>query len=334
MNRTMMNVISSWRPWASRGNQTGFRAAGGRFCSAFSRAGRSGRLAFLYLCLTLCAAAVAGAADGAADLEAILAARRAAELGGGAPPSVDSANLTTNTTASAGSTNAADTNSITLRAIGGASTASNMQETNLPPFNTVDTNSPGFTNIEGNLAGVKTPPGLTRTDLQSFRLIFERNIFNPNRRPGRIAGPPRIERERAPRLRSEAFALMGTLSYEKGDFAIFEGTSSAYRQVLKPTDTIAGYKIAEITTDHVKLEGTNGLSIELPVGMEMKRNEEEDWRLSERPGSTERSSSAASSSSTTSTNPTPEGTNASSAGGGESEALRRLLEKREQELNK
>ena len=43
-----------------------------------------------------------------------------------------------------------------------------------------------------------------------------------------------------------AFGLTGTLCSEKGAYAFFDGTSSAYRKVLKPEETIAGYKVAEI----------------------------------------------------------------------------------------
>jgi len=36
------------------------------------------------------------------------------------------------------------------------------------------------------------------------------------------------------------------LSYEKGLFAFFDGSSPDYRKVLKEEDTIAVFKIAEI----------------------------------------------------------------------------------------
>ena len=71
------------------------------------------------------------------------------------------------------------------------------------------------------------------------------------------------------------------MSYEKGLFAFFDGTSSEYRKVLKRTDTIAGYKVEDIAPNHVKLaSGTN--EFDLPVGMQMRREEEGDWLLTTR----------------------------------------------------
>ena len=73
-----------------------------------------------------------------------------------------------------------------------------------------------------------------RLDLESFRLIWERNIFNPNR-TGRYSRTQQYTRRREPDRRApvESFALMGTMSYEKGNFAFFEGSSSQYQKVLE-----------------------------------------------------------------------------------------------------
>jgi hypothetical protein len=65
----------------------------------------------------------------------------------------------------------------------------------------------------------------SRSDYTSFRIIAERNIFNPNR-SGR-AGRNATRREPEKRKRVESFALVGTLSYEKGQFAFFDGASSS-----------------------------------------------------------------------------------------------------------
>jgi hypothetical protein len=71
------------------------------------------------------------------------------------------------------------------------------------------------------------------------------------------------------------------MSYEKGLFAFFDGTSSDYRKVLKTQDAIAGYKVMDIAPNQVKLaSGTN--EVTLPVGMQMRRKEEGGWTLSTR----------------------------------------------------
>ena len=175
-----------------------------------------------------------------------------------------------------------------------------------------------------------------RLDYSSFQIIVDRNIFNGNRAP-RSTRVRKTEPER--RVRIESFALTGTLTYEKGRFAFFEGSSSEYQKVLQPAGTIAGYKISDITPNYVKLDRTNGPAIELAVGMQMKRQDEEEWRLEARSSSSVASStstasaesSASSGSSTPSTSAGSSDKTESSSSGGASDVLKRLLEKREQE---
>jgi hypothetical protein len=109
-------------------------------------------------------------------------------------------------------------------------------------------------------------------DFSGFRIITDRNIFDPNRRPRVASGP-------APAI-VDSFSLAGTMSYEKGRFAVFDGTSSDYHKVLEPGGSIAGYTVKEIRPDAVKLvSGTNQL--ELAVGMQMRRNAEGRWSVGE-----------------------------------------------------
>ena len=129
----------------------------------------------------------------------------------------------------------------------------------------------------GNRAQASTGATL---DYASFRIITERNIFDPNRSGRR---PSRYEnREPGRQARVDAFTLVGTMSYEKGQFAFFDGTSYEYRKALKPADMIAGYKIAEIAPKDVKLAASNGTVVNLPVGMQMRREDEGAWQVTER----------------------------------------------------
>ena len=88
-----------------------------------------------------------------------------------------------------------------------------------------------------------------------------------------------------PRPKSvDSLTLVGTMSYEKGTFAFFDGTSSEYKKALKLTDSIAGYKVTNIAPNGVKLaSGTNEL--ELSVGAQLRREENGPWRLSGQSGS-------------------------------------------------
>jgi len=131
--------------------------------------------------------------------------------------------------------------------------------------------------------GLRTAPAQPtnepgRPDYSAFNLITDRNIFN-QRRSGRQARGSRRETRNS--ARGDYFALAGTMSYEKGTFAFFEGTSSEYKKVLKPAETIAGYTVTAITPAYVKLASSSN-EVKLPVGMQLRREESGDWHLSER----------------------------------------------------
>lgn len=109
-------------------------------------------------------------------------------------------------------------------------------------------------------------------DFPAFKIISERNIFNPSRRPGFV------QRETRKVSKTDSFSLVGTLLHEDGIFAFFDGSDSAYKKVLKPGDAIGGCKVLEVSPDSVKLE--NGESqIDLTMGMQMRRQDEEKWQL-------------------------------------------------------
>ena len=161
----------------------------------------------------------------------------------------------------------------------------------------------------------------SRNDFLSFHLITERNIFNPNRSArAEVRTITRTEPER--RVRTERFALLGTMSYEKGRYAFFDGSSSDFRKVAKPEDMIAGFKISEVAPTCVKLEMANGQILELCVGMQLKKRDDEPWELAGKADAAEGTSRASSSTNNSAT----------SASGPESEdVLKRLLERRGQE---
>ena len=120
----------------------------------------------------------------------------------------------------------------------------------------------------------------TRLDYAAFRVIVDRNIFDPNRVPHRSA-----EVRPRPTPRSvDSLTLVGTMAYEKGTFAFFDGSITDYKKALKLTDVIAGYKVTNISPSGVRLSaGTNEL--ELKVGMQLRREEDGPWMLSGQPGS-------------------------------------------------
>ena len=119
------------------------------------------------------------------------------------------------------------------------------------------------------------------TNYSSFsRFITERNIFNPSRFSH--SSTTRVRRRVSPS--TPAFSLVGTMSYEKGMFAFFDGNNSDLRKVLYESDTnsVAGFTVAEITPASVKLQSADKKeTVQLEIGKTM-RQEGGHWKLDER----------------------------------------------------
>lgn len=175
-----------------------------------------------------------------------------------------------------------------------------------------------------------------KLDEAAFAIISERNIFNANR-----VGAVRISSgssRRPPRV--ESFTLVGTMAYEKGVFAFFEGSSSEFTKVIQAEGVIAGHKLADILASSVKLEA-DGKLIDLPIGSQMRREDAGTWRVAEvAAGSTGGESSSSSSrrngdsASRRSATPEPAGkapATAAPSSAEQSEILKRLMERRERE---
>ena len=147
------------------------------------------------------------------------------------------------------------------------------------------TNAPALALVT-NLAAISTNAPASSASASSetkdvvgfddFKLITQRNIFDPNRRAPRAPGI-RPDENRKP-TRIDYLNLVGAMSYEKGRFAFFDGSSSEFRRSLKPGDSIAGYKIASVNNDKVTLQ-KDDKKIELPIGGQLKREDEGDWRV-------------------------------------------------------
>ncbi len=156
----------------------------------------------------------------------------------------------------------------------------------------------------------------SQVDFSNFQVISERNIFNPNR-------TARHKHGNRPQPVADAFSLVGTMSYAKGTFAFFDGTSSDYRRVVQNAGTIAGYKVTNITPTAVKL--ANGdKQLVMKVGTQMRREEKGAWQLaatSELPVETTENADVA-----------PTETAASDSDSGGNDVLKRLMKQREQEL--
>jgi hypothetical protein len=168
-------------------------------------------------------------------------------------------------------------------------------------------------------AATNAPPG----SFESFRLIAERNIFDPNRSPrvSRSSGGSE-EPRRVPKI--EAFALAGTMSFSNRHMAFFTSSSSQFQKALKPGDAIAGYQVAAVEIDHVKLE-KDGAKVELKLNQQMRREDDGPWQISAR------AEMAASAPVISGSTPPAGGDAAPAAPAGASDALKRLMELRAKE---
>lgn len=107
-------------------------------------------------------------------------------------------------------------------------------------------------------------------------MISDRNIFNPNR----YARSRGSRTESRPASRVEYFTLVGLMAYEKGTFAFFDGTSASYRKTLEAEGAISEFKITDLSPEQLKLiSGTN--EFVMRVGMQVRREDEGDWFLTE-----------------------------------------------------
>ena len=170
------------------------------------------------------------------------------------------------------------------------------------------------TSAQPGLSDSATNVGPSSLDYSSFRIIAERNIFDPNRVPHsgvRSVQPKTVD----------AFTFVGTMSYEKGIFAFFDGTRTDYKKALKPDETIAGYKVVSISPDAVKLQ-LNTNTVALSVGSQMRRRDDGRWDRSasaETYNSTSGSTTTAASSSSNDT---------AAPTGAESDVLKKMMERR------
>ena len=134
----------------------------------------------------------------------------------------------------------------------------------------------GLVLVTGMTAMAQETNPLRQTDYTAFQIISQQNIFNQNRvaRRRELRGV----KTTTPARLGDAFSLVGTMNYEKGDFAFFDGTNAEYRRIVQPAGTIAGYAVTEITPASVTLE-SNGQKFEMPVGTQMRRDDAGMWQL-------------------------------------------------------
>lgn len=123
-----------------------------------------------------------------------------------------------------------------------------------------------------------TPAGPAQTDLSpqypdfsEFQVLIDRNIFDSTRKAGATPG-----KEDATQSNQQVIVLSGTVIQGNKARALFEGSVDAPPEGMKPGDSVAGYRIAEVRTDGVTLSNDQG-TIRLPVGGGLAKKEDGSW---------------------------------------------------------
>lgn len=140
-----------------------------------------------------------------------------------------------------------------------------------------------FASATASLPAADTPkakapavtPAPTGPDFNSFRIVLERNIFNPNR-----IGRTRAGSDEVP-TKVDQVALVGTLQSDQGDLALFDGSESAFRKSLRAGQTVAGFTVKDVQANAVQLE-KDGKALSLKVGQQLTRPPGGEWVASVR----------------------------------------------------
>lgn len=177
-------------------------------------------------------------------------------------------------------------------------------------------------------SNAKTP---ARTDVsaaplatfEGFRLISDRNIFNPNRTGRR----DRSSEESAPRL--DVITLVGTMESDRGLRAFFEGSSSAFRKALRVGDSVESFKVTQVSPTGAELE-REGKPFSMRVGQQLRRPDGGEWNLIAADVVRSEAAAAAAKANTGKIDPTAPVAIPANA----DDVTRRLMEKRNQDLKK
>ena len=107
------------------------------------------------------------------------------------------------------------------------------------------------------------------TSIDAFRIITERNIFDPNR-------IDHSARRADNQPRGDKISLVGTMHYDKGLFAFFDGSGPDFKKSLHEGEAIAQYTVEHIRNDGVELT-RDGQPIFLTIGQQLRRPVGGDW---------------------------------------------------------
>jgi hypothetical protein len=177
------------------------------------------------------------------------------------------------------------------------------------------------------LAQSNSVPGASDYDRFSH-FVADRNIFDPNRVPHSYSPTRRFTRTTRRSTGTPGIMLVGTMSYEKGMFAFFNGNNADLKKALQVGEKVADYTVTTIEPSMVKLECSDRKeSFELKIG-ESLRQENGKWVFS---GGSDLPAAGTSSSSASSPSEDSSKSAAAPSAGEPNDVLKRLMQLREKE---
>jgi hypothetical protein len=178
--------------------------------------------------------------------------------------------------------------------------------------------------VPAPVPAVVTAPAPTVLPFETFRTIAEHNIFDPNR-----VGRSRTVRTEAARPTDDVISLVGTMDSGDGILAFFDSPLPKFKKVVHVGETLADYTVTKITPQAVELTRA-GKALSLQVAQQLRRPVGEDWTVAAteptRADARAAPSPDAAASGTDNSSPSP------SAPADASDLVKRLMERRQNQL--
>ena len=176
--------------------------------------------------------------------------------------------------------------------------------------------------------------------LQNFDILHINNIFDPNRKPYQ---PDRERQEPEPEPQIDAFTVIGLMAYADRQIAVLSGSSSEYSGAFKLNDQIDNLKLISLS-DKAVLFSEGEATFNVDIGTSLRRVDGGAWKeSSERVHTASKSSSSRSQYSSRGTTRSDENKDSAkgsedkedesdSSADSEAELLRKMMERRRQEI--
>ena len=189
---------------------------------------------------------------------------------------------------------------------------------------------------EQKIEVTKPVPG----SLQNFDILHINNIFDPNRKPYQ---PDRERQEPEPEPQIDAFTVIGLMAYADRQIAVLSGSSSEYSGAFKLNDQIDNLKLISLS-DKAVLFSEGEATFNVDIGTSLRRVDGGAWKeSSERVRTVSKSSSSRSQYSSRGTTRSDENKDSAkdsedkedesdSSADSEAELLRKMMERRRQEI--